>query len=173
MNIIREEKYYYRIFNIPSSLDIDALLDFLRKKDISETTLQILDPTYIISMKQLLSAIYHTEKSFKEERNIARNKGNELLIRLAGKRQISNALKTYGLKKSSKYLLILAFGETFDKSEREIDFVVKQFELSKEELESRLPISSLEILAEFYDCKEDLDEIEKQALEKIASVEIL
>ncbi|MCG3222422.1 MAG: hypothetical protein H7641_13665, partial [Candidatus Heimdallarchaeota archaeon] len=94
------EDFYFRIFRKSTSLDMDLLFDFLRERSSTEVVIQILDPILLISVKQLQSAIYHTEKSFENKRNIARTKANELLIRLAGKRQISNALNLLGIKDS-------------------------------------------------------------------------
>ena len=166
------EVFYFRIFRKTVSLDIDLLFDFLRERSSAETVLQILDPTLLISVKQLQSAIYHTEKSFENKRNIARTKANELLIRLAGKRQISNALKFFGIKDSSQYLIIIAFGAKLENSKKEINKLVEEFGISEEEAEITLPISELKILSSYYECQEDLHEIEKRALEKIAFVEV-
>ncbi|MCG3226783.1 MAG: hypothetical protein H7645_07680 [Candidatus Heimdallarchaeota archaeon] len=167
------EVFYFRIFRKTASLDIDLLFDFLRERSSAETVLQILDPTLLISVKQLQSAIYHTEKSFENKRNIARTKANELLIRLAGKRQISNALKLLGIKDSSQYLLIIAFGAKFENNKKELEKVVEQFGISEDEAENILPISKLKVLSSYYECQENLQEIEKKALEKIAFVEVL
>ncbi|MHA1953011.1 MAG: KEOPS complex subunit Cgi121 [Candidatus Heimdallarchaeaceae archaeon] len=167
------EDFYFRIFRKSASLDIDLLFDFLRERISTETVLQILDPTLLVSEKQLQSAIYHTEKSFENKRNIARTKGNELLIRLAGKRQISNALKLLGIKESSQYLLIIVFGAKLETNKKELDKLVEQFGIREEQLKNTIPISSLKVLSSYYECQEDLQEIEKRALEKIASVEVL
>ena len=166
------EGFSFRIFKKSASLEIDLLFDFLKERSTAETVLQVLDPTLIISVKQLQSAIYHTEKSFKNKRNIARTKGNELLIRLAGKRQISNALKLFGIKDSSQYLLIIAFGAKLENNKKEINKLVEKFGINEEEAEITLPKSELKILSSYYECQEDLHEIEKRALEKIAFVEV-
>ena len=167
------EDFYFRIFRKSTSLDIDLLFDFLRERSSTEVVIQILDPTLLISVKQLQSAIYHTEKSFENKRNIARTKANELLIRLAGKRQISNALNLLGIKDSSQYLLVIAFGATLENNKKELEKLVEQFGISEDEEENTLPISKLKVLSSYYECQEDLLEIEKRALEKIAFVEVL
>ncbi len=167
------EDFYFRIFRKSTSLDIDLLFDFLREGSSTEVVIQILDPTLLISVKQLQSAIYHTEKSFENKRNIARTKANELLIRLAGKRQISNALNLLGIKDSSQYLLVIAFGATLENNKKELEKLVEQFGISEDEEENTLPISKLKVLSSYYECQEDLLEIEKRALEKIAFVEVL
>ncbi|NPD88566.1 MAG: hypothetical protein HGN29_07570 [Asgard group archaeon] len=168
-----EKDFCFRIFRNSTSLDIDLLLEFLRERSSNKVILQILDPNLLISVKQLQSAVYHTEKSFESKRNIARTRANEFLIRLAGKRQISNALKLLGIKESSQYLLIIAFGTTLENNKKELEKFVKQFSLIEYEAKNSLPISKLKVLSTYYECQEDLIEIEKTALEKIASVEIL
>lgn len=167
------EDFYFRIFRKSTSLDMDLLFDFLRERSSTEVVIQILDPILLISVKQLQSAIYHTEKSFENKRNIARTKANELLIRLAGKRQISNALNLLGIKDSSQYLLVIAFGATLENNKKELEKLVEQFGISDDEEENTLPISKLKVLSSYYECQEDLLEIEKRALEKIAFVEVL
>ena len=167
------EEFYFKIFTNSTSLEINLLLDTLRERDATKTTIQVLDPTYIISRIHLQSAIYHTEKSFENKRNIARNKANEFLIRLSGKRQITNALKFFGLKDSSQYLLLLAFGDILENNKNELEKIVSRFNLNNNVVETALPLTSLKDLSEYYMCMEDFDEIEKKGLERIASVEIL
>ena len=43
-------------------------------------------------------------------------------------------------------------------------------ELEKEK--QKLPISSLEILTEFYDCSKNPDDLEKKALELMATIDV-
>jgi KEOPS complex subunit Cgi121 len=172
MNNIGTKDYCYRIFSNSKSLDIDSILDFLAKRESSQTTVQIIDPTFIVSKKQLQSAIYHAEKSFENKRNIARNKGNEFVIRLTGKRQISSALKQIGIQKNSQYLLVIVFGSTSKNNIEELEKLVNQFDLNEIEIEKTLPLSSLDSLSTHYECLENYEEIEKRALERIASIEI-
>jgi tRNA threonylcarbamoyladenosine modification (KEOPS) complex Cgi121 subunit len=173
MNNIGTKDYYFRIFSNSKSLDIDAILDFLAKRESSQITVQIIDPTFIVSERQLQSAIYHVEKSFENKRNIARNKGSEFIIRLTGKRQISSALKQIGIQKNGQYLLAISFGSTLEKNIEELEKLVNQFDLNKIEIEKTLPLSNLDSLSIFYECLENYEEIEKRALERIASIEIL
>ena len=61
----------------------------------------------------------------------------------------------------------------FQKNRKELEKLVEQFGISEDEVENTLPISKLMVLSSYYECQEDLHEIEKRALEKIALVEVL
>lgn len=173
MNDFGSNDFCFRIFRNSKSLDIDLLIDFLMEREISQTILQIIDPAYIVSENQLRSAVYHATKSFENQRNIARNKANELVIRLAGKRQISSALNQIGIKETSQHLLVIAFGNTLENNMKELEKLVNQFNLNNEEIEKILPLSGLKELSTYYECQEDYEEIEKRVLERIAAIEIL
>ncbi|MHA2358578.1 MAG: KEOPS complex subunit Cgi121 [Candidatus Heimdallarchaeaceae archaeon] len=170
----RKEVFFYRIFALPSNVDIDSLLKTLKTHQNKEIILQIFNPEFIVSNKQIQAAIYATNKVFDSGRNIAREKANEFLLRLSGKRQITSALDILGISERSINILILSFGGSEKENIARIDQFLKLSNISeKNEIKKSVPLTDLEILQEHYQVTGSIEEIEKKALENIASVEIL
>ena len=170
----KELSLNYRIYLAPSDYNIEELVGYIKSKKTAPTILQIIDPKWIVSDRQLKVAVYHTIKAFEIKRNIARDKATEFLIRLSGKRQIINAVKLFGIKKESSHLLLLAFGGLNRENKKTLDSFVEESKiLMNKEVNSLLPLTKITELSRFYDCKEKLEEIEKKALENMAKIEIL
>ena len=170
----RDDSFTYNIYLLPSSFDLDQLIERSKTREKSQVTLQVIDPTWITSEKHISVAIYHTQKAFDEERNFARDLATEFLIRVSGQRQIKNAIKQFGVQEKSKQILVVAFGGTKAENEDvELEFTRNiNFKIESMDKET-LPLSDIKKLSEFYNCKENLQDIERAALEKMAVIEIL
>ena len=164
----------YKIYDAPTDYNIEELVENIKSKDTTPTILQIIDPKWVVSEKQLKVAVYHTMKAFETSRNIARDKATEFLIRLSGKRQIINAVELYGIKKESSHLLLIAFGGLNKENKQILDSFVEESKiLMGKEVALSLPLSEIDELGRFYECQKKLEEIEKRALENMAQIEVL
>jgi len=167
------DSFIYSIYLLPNSFNLDQLIEKSKTRKLPKITLQVLDPTWIVSKKHISAAIYHTQKAFDEERNFARDKATEFLIRISGQKQIKNALKQFGVRENSKQILVVAFGGSKEENENEeLDFIKNiDFKIESIDKES-LPISDIRKLSNFYKSEESLQNVEKAALEKMAAIEI-
>ncbi len=166
--------FHYQAFSTPQNLDIDDLLEKLKSKQNHKIQLQLIDPTLIVSEKHILISIYHTQKAFEQNRNIARDQATELLLRVSGKKQISNALESYGIKATSKLILVIAFGGNHDEAKEAIKHFLTIADISKENrLEIQFPLLGIKELSQKYHCEEDIETVEKRVFEEIAALEIL
>ena len=174
MNNLGSFEYQYSVFSTSQPFNSKTVIELIKKQKKDNVHLQILDPTFIVSEKQIIAALYHTKKAFQRENNIARDFTTEFLLRLSGKRQISNAINFLGIKDSCINIMIIAFGEKKEEIEYEFDIILET--ISKNinlQTKKKLPIASLEKLALHYKCEENLEIIEKKAFETMAFVEIL
>lgn len=121
---------------------------------------QIVSAKAIASEKHCLAALEQTITAFADNSGIAKNQNIELLLRLAGKRQVQEALQLLELKEGMQEAVILISGknekkvkECFEKAVKELKFktnfeileknikknfesLKKTFEISNSELES-------------------------------------
>lgn len=165
--------FHYQAFSSPKNMNIDLYLQKLKSVQESSTYLQILDPTLIISERHLQIAIYHTLKSFEQKRNIARDKTTELLLRISGKNQISDAIRLYGVKPSTSIILIVAFSDHIRNNKEVIERFLKSIQISdEEEINIKFPLLSIKELSQKYQCEENLKEIEKRVLENMAALSV-
>ncbi|MCE7747460.1 MAG: hypothetical protein GPJ51_03620 [Candidatus Heimdallarchaeota archaeon] len=174
MNNLGSFEYQYSVFSTSQPFNSKTVIELIKKQKKDNVHLQILDPTFIVSEKQIIAALYHTKKAFQRENNIARDFTTEFLLRLSGKRQISNAINFLGIKDSCINIMIIAFGEKKEEIEYEFDIILET--ISKNinlQTKKKFPIASLEKLALHYKCEENLEIIEKKAFETMAFVEIL
>ncbi len=169
----REDSFTYNIYLLPDSFTMNHLIERSKKRKFSNVTLQVLDPTWIVSKRHIDVAIYHTQNAFDEGRNFARDKATEFLIRVSGQKQIKNALKQFGVKDNSKHILVVSFGGSKEENEEEeLEFTRSiDFKIESIDRES-LPLSDVKKLCDFYKSEEDLQDTEKAAIERIAALEI-
>jgi len=169
----KEISLSYRIFSPPSEFNLEELVEKIKSTN-SSSIIQIIDPRWVVSNRQLKVAVYHTLKAFETKRNIARDVATEFLIRLSGKRQISSAVELFGINKESLYFLVLAFGGLDKENQQSLASFVKESKiLIDKEVKQSLPLTEKKELSKFYECKEDIEEIEKKALENMAMIEAL
>ncbi|MCK4973579.1 MAG: hypothetical protein KAS52_09670, partial [Candidatus Heimdallarchaeota archaeon] len=109
--------YSYKLCRKSPRLSIDNLFELIKENQNDSISIQVIDPTWIVSKKHLQAAVYHTLNAFKNVRNIARGSETELLIRLSGFRQINKAVKAFGINDQTKTLLLIAFGGTYKENE--------------------------------------------------------
>jgi len=83
---------------------IEALVE-LRGGEGTGHFAQALDPSAIISERQLLLAYENAKKAFEEKRNIANCMNGELLTRAGGTRKIKEALSRVGAKDTKNVLI--------------------------------------------------------------------
>ena len=165
--------FSYRICTLSSSFNIENVVSNLKNSKECKISTQILNPALIVSKRHLSVAIHHTLKSFKIKRNVARDSSTEFLIRISGRRQISKALDLYGITHDSTNVLVLVFGGTEKENNESLSDFIQTMGLEELEKEKqKLPISSLEILTEFYDCLKNPDDLEKKALELMATIDV-
>ena len=174
MNELSSFKYNYSVFSISQPFKSDDVIDIIKNYKHDSVYLQILDPTNLVGDKQIKSALFQAERAFKNKKNIARDYSTEFLVRLAGKRQISNAIELLGIKDTCENIMFIAFGIQTEDVEQEfssfLDSISARIDLKDQK---KLPISNIEDLALYYKCEENLETIEKKAIELIATVEIL
>lgn len=93
--------------------NIDKLLNVIGKvNDGFKQIVQVVRCKSILSLRQLVLAIYHTIKAFKRGRNIAKKPYFELLLRLSGQKQIKDAINMLGVpEKANKACLIITVCE--------------------------------------------------------------
>ena len=171
-----EEQYnfHYQIFSPPHPIDVDDYLEKIKLRQNKEIHLQIINPKFIVSEKQVLVSIYHTFKAFKQNRNKARDIATEFLLRISGQKQISNALEIYGITETSEMVMVIAFGGKKEENKLEVENFVHQLNLSNDKLiEIKFPILSIKELSLKHQCEEDVQVIEKRVLEEIATLTIL
>ncbi len=163
--------YSYKFCRKSPRLSIDNLFELIKENQNDSISIQVIDPTWIVSTKHLQAAVYHTLKAFKNGRNIARGSETELLIRLSGFRQIKKAVKAFGINNQTNTLLFIAFGGTYKENESILERFFSNTDL--EQIENiQLPITDIQRLLEYYGYDKDSILLEKEVLEKIATVEI-
>jgi|GEM_PF-3059321 len=94
-----------------SPININRFREIIDKINNDERVIQIIDSDIIVSIHHLVSAILRTERAFSLKRNISHKKHVELLLRICGTRQISNAIEMAGLKSSTTNILLICYGK--------------------------------------------------------------
>ena len=88
-----------RIFDI--TLDFILNLSEKIQNDHKNSILQFFSDKYILNQDHIFTACYYTQKAFRNKTNISKRKNIELLLYLATKRQIKNALEAFGINLKS------------------------------------------------------------------------
>ena len=174
MNKEEKSDTFYIAFLPSTSQNLDEVLNKIKSIKFEDVFLQLIDPKLIVSERQIQVAVYHAQKVFNQEKNIARDVTTELLLRISGERQISKALETHGINEKSTYWLLIVFGGDNTRNEHVAKNFLKEIGVTKEQIkEINFPLLSIEELSIIHHCKEDLEEIEKRVLEIMAAVTIL
>lgn len=92
-----------RIFDIT----LDFILNLTEKiqNDLKNSVLQFFSDKYILNQDHIFTACYYTQKAFTDKTNISKRKNIELLLYLATKRQIKNALEAFGINLKSDKII--------------------------------------------------------------------
>ncbi len=92
------------IEDVPATLDI---VNNLRDNCCDGCLIQLLDADGIAGYKHALHGVNQALLAFERENNLANDLGVEILVRIAGTRQIAEAFKTLGLKTGKMNLCII------------------------------------------------------------------
>ena len=166
-----EVAFSFRLFKKSPEIAIDDLIEIIKLKQTDSISVQILNPSWIISEKHLQVAIYHTLKAFRNKTNIARAKETEILIRISGLRQIKKAVEAFGIDGQTDTFLLVACGGTFLEMEEKVKQILSEAGLISTDNLS-LPITTNEDLYKYYEIEKKSESLERKVLEKIATVEL-
>ena len=170
----RKVLYHYQAFFSHQDLNIDKLIEIARANQNTNVHLQLIDPTLIVSKKQIMIAIYHTLKAFENKRNTARTEATEFLLRISGKNQISSALELFGIKEESKSILLITFGGDLQENKKEVENFLNAANIPNEnKFQIKFPLLSIKELSAIYNCEEDIEIIRKTVYENMAALSIL
>jgi hypothetical protein len=105
--------------------------------DIPRRNVQVISPEHVKGSKHLICCILRTIKAFREKRNIAHSMQMELLLHLAGTRQIDLALEK--MRTRDRKAILITMGEA-----AKPDYEKILEELGAHEDDSVIPEDSLE-----------------------------
>ncbi|MCD6474066.1 MAG: hypothetical protein J7K47_04075 [Thermoplasmata archaeon] len=130
---------------------------------------QIFDASVICGKEHILAACYHAEKAFKYKKNVAKTLDMEILLYVAGKRQINEAIKFAGAKDNGKYAFLF-----YGKSEEEAKAFIESLGLK---IDDSLLESSIKKIKKFGITEKELKTVSKSkyadlVLERIAMLNI-
>lgn len=94
-------------YKLQDNVDIiDYIVNLISKLEsqYNRSTVQIFNPEFVISPEHIITAFYNTHKAFNDKKNISNQKKLEFLLYLSTKRQISEAIKYFGIKIDEKEL---------------------------------------------------------------------
>ena len=101
-------KYLVGIYQIKIlDITLDFILNLTEKiqNDHKNSVLQFFSDKYILNQDHIFTACYYTQKAFTDKTNISKRKNIELLLYLATKRQIKNALEAFGINLKSDKII--------------------------------------------------------------------
>ena len=102
---------------LKSKIDLSSL--GWKFKEISDNNsllaIQMMDSLNIWSLTHIESAVWHSLNAFQNNHLISKTFSIELLLYLAGERQISKAIEEYGLKENTRCVLGVIIGTNQDK----------------------------------------------------------
>ncbi|MBY9000287.1 MAG: hypothetical protein KGD64_05190 [Candidatus Heimdallarchaeota archaeon] len=163
--------FNFKLFKKSPELTANDLIEIIKQKQTFDISVQILNPSWIVSERHLQIAVYHTLQAFNHKTNIAKGRETELLIRISGFRQIKNAAKDFGIDDKLETLLLVAFGGTFKENELKVQQILSEAGLLQIENVS-LPITADVDLCKYYGIDDKSKLLEKEVIEKMATVEI-
>lgn len=111
------KKFYISDLNLKYLVGInqirifDSTLDFILnltekiQNEHKNSVLQFFSDKYILNQDHIFTACYYTQKAFTDNTNISKRKNIELLLYLATKRQIKNALEAFGINLKSDKII--------------------------------------------------------------------
>ncbi|MFC7070116.1 KEOPS complex subunit Cgi121 [Halobaculum lipolyticum] len=91
--------------------DLDAFLgDLTRIGDDTGCTVQAFDARYVVDRTHLARALALADRAFERGENVARDRGVEVMLYAAGRRQIDRAL-TMGVSEGERAVVVLVAAE--------------------------------------------------------------
>ncbi len=178
--VIQElDSYVYLVFGATiqdqsKSINIKSILDELEDK-FELVGSQLFDFRLIWGYKHVYSALWHAEKAKISNNMISKSFSMEILLYLAGCRQIKKALDMLGVKSNSEKIIGVVVGENrkelpeaFQFLKNTIQFdadtsIIEQYDLKRKWLIEQLLKENYQYANTFSDV-----EIEKAQLEKVA-----
>ncbi|MEM2673970.1 MAG: KEOPS complex subunit Cgi121 [Candidatus Bathyarchaeia archaeon] len=145
-------------FRNVKSRDVKELLNLV-KAESGDCQVQVLDATLVAGFEHIYFAVLNALKSFKSGLNISKSLAIEILLFASGQDQIKRAIEIFGIKPSSRNIVLVIIGDNRDEAistlkrlSRIINGDVDQsvIELTDEKIPvivSSLNISSLELEA--------------------------
>ena len=145
---------------------VESLKDFLKKLNSLDCTIVFIDANYVISKDQVEFAVKKAIKAWNEGRRVAKTLAMEILLYVAARRQISDAIEV-GLKEGKNEVVAVVLDDCVDKlkelgfeeqpvlrlDKEKIERVKKFYEISDVELEivglEKLPLLIRERIALF------------------------
>lgn len=146
--------------------DVEELLNLI-KAESGNCQVQVLDATLVAGFEHIYFAVLNALKSFKSGLNISKSLAVEILLFASGQDQIKRAIEIFGVKPSSRNIVIVIISDnrdeaisTLEKLSRILNGEVDQsvIELTNEKIPviiSSLNISSLELEASMRGSLED------------------
>ena len=113
---------YYKIVIFSGNSSLDQLLTYTKSR--TDAVVQLADPHSLISMQHAEYAVHLAVQRYYEDEMISRNLGIEVLLNMAGKTQIKDALSLFGLTGDPKDLLLIIIAE----SEKIIEKEMQEFQ---------------------------------------------
>ena len=107
-------------FSDPSKI-INLIQDFSKELPI----FQVIDGKSIVGKDQIISACWHAYNHFKNKMNISSQLSIEILLYIAGVRQINKALATLGVTNKTDNLIVIAGSSDNKKIKKTIDRFLK------------------------------------------------
>jgi len=153
-------------YNSKEKVSSRALLEEA-KKHKNDCEIIYINPDYVISPTNIIIAIQYALRAFKRGKNISRLLPIEVMLYLAGEREISKALRFFRIKEITDKLIIAIIGETTNKvltvkahlmkkfsfkeskievNREKIDYVKNLYKISREEISTTYASSEKEAL---------------------------
>ncbi len=98
-------------FQIEESLDVNSLLESLRNFS-ADLDIQMVNLDRIAGRKHLYFAVLNALHAFQRSTNISRTLAMEFLLYASAQKQILEAIKTMGVDKDTKNVVIIAIGKS-------------------------------------------------------------
>lgn len=119
------------ILEASSDIEIKDLFGAIKRRSRGRT-IQIFDPSSIISRAHILGAYIDAILAFREGANLSKSRSMEMLLFVAMSRKIDEAIRVAGAKSSSRFVLFCDSRSSYDKVS-ELISRSSQFRVSREE----------------------------------------
>ncbi len=168
---INNMKIFIQGIKLHSKIDINQFKEILDKINNEERVVQLIDANAVASLHHLISAILRTERAFLSKRNISHKKHVELLLRLCGTRQISNAIEIAGLKNNITNILLVCYGKD---AQLYFESIIKMIDGDFNDNIFLIDENKRQFLIKIYNLRPNIssEEISKYVLFKSALIEI-
>ncbi len=155
------------IIGAKGSINVESIL---KKLHNFCSPCQIFDATVICGKEHIISAYKHAKRAFMQGKNISNSLEIEILLYVAAKRQINDAIEFAGAKNNGKYVFLF-----IGKSEKETKKFIKNMELK---VDNNLLKPTIKKLKKFGITEKELKTVDKSmrsdlVLEKVAMLDLI